>query len=38
MHYSKTIASSYMEEMIMTHTQVKELVQALLELLYAILQ
>ena len=31
MHYSKTIASSYMEEMIMTHTQVKELVQALLD-------
>ena len=30
MHYSKTIVSSYMEEIIMTHTQVKELVQALL--------
>ena len=30
MHYSKTI-SSYMEEMIMTHTQLTQLVQALLD-------
>ena len=31
MHYSKIIASSYMEEMIMTHTQLTQLVQALLD-------
>ena len=31
MHYSKTIVSSYMEEMIMTHTQLTQLVQALLD-------
>ena len=31
MHYSKTIVSNYMEEMIMTHTQLTQLVQALLD-------
>ena len=31
MHYSKTIVSSYMEEIIMTHTQLTQLVQALLD-------
>ena len=31
MHYSKTIVSSYIEEMIMTHTQLTQLVQALLD-------
>ncbi|ETI97562.1 MAG: hypothetical protein Q621_VSBC00045G0003, partial [Veillonella sp. DORA_B_18_19_23] len=31
MHYSKAIVSSYIKETIMTHTQVKELVQALLD-------
>ena len=31
MHYSKTIVSNYMEEIIMTHTQLTQLVQALLD-------
>ena len=31
MHYSKTIVSSYMEVIIMTHTQLTQLVQALLD-------
>ena len=31
MHYSKTIVSTYMEEIIMTHTQLTQLVQALLD-------
>ena len=31
MHYSKAIVNSYIKETIMTHTQLKELVQALLD-------
>ena len=31
MHYSKTIVSNYKEEIIMTHTQLTQLVQALLD-------
>ena len=31
MHYSKTIVSNYMEEIIMTHTRLTQLVQALLD-------
>ncbi len=31
MHYSKTIVSSYIKETIMTHTQLTELVRALLD-------
>ena len=31
MHYSKAIVSNYMEEIIMTHTQLTELVRALLD-------
>ena len=31
MHYSKTIVSNYKEEIIMTHTQLSQLVQALLD-------
>ena len=31
MHYSKTIISSYIKENIMTHTQLTQLVQALLD-------
>ena len=31
MHYSKTIVSNYMEEIIMTHTQLTQLVKALLD-------
>ena len=31
MHYSKTIVSTYMEEIIMTHTQLTQLVKALLD-------